>query len=165
MCFLLIYFQFLKYLVAPTIFISSCFKMLLLVALKLRNKYILPSCWGIYSFQPFIGFCFEDLYWERYSYCFIRICCCFTVRNHGVLLDHMETPQWGPHGDNFTLVPMTAFDLWVVTTSKDLFMTLRFNKAKLKKKQIPNGILQKNCFLKCRKIKENTVAMKFFITN
>ena len=103
MCFLLIYLQFLKYWVAPTNLISSCFKMLLLVVLKLRNTYILPPV-CIYSFQPFIGFRFEGLQWGRYSYCFIRICCCFTVRNHGVLLDHMETPQWGPHGDNFTLV-------------------------------------------------------------
>ena len=26
------------------------------------------------------------------------------MRNHGILLDHMGTPQWGSHGDNFTLV-------------------------------------------------------------
>ena len=87
------------------------------------------------------------------------------MRNYGVLLDHMGTPQWGSHGDNFNLVPMTSFDLRVVTTSKDLFMALRFNKAKPMKKQIPNGTLQKSCFSKCPKIKENTVVMKFFITN
>ena len=26
------------------------------------------------------------------------------MRNHDVLLDHMGTPQWGPHRYNFTLV-------------------------------------------------------------
>ena len=34
--------------------------------------------------------------------CFIKVCCCFTVRNHDVLLDYIGAPQWEPHGDNFT---------------------------------------------------------------
>ena len=33
-----------------------------------------------------------------------EFCCCFIVRNQGVSVDYMGTPQWGPHGDNFTQV-------------------------------------------------------------
>lgn len=29
------------------------------------------------------------------SFCFIRNCCRFTMRNHKVLLDHVGTPHWG----------------------------------------------------------------------
>ena len=64
--------------------------MQLLGVSKLQNKYILPLGWCIYSFQPFIGFCLR-------GFCFIRICCFFTVRNHDVLLDYVGTTQWGPH--------------------------------------------------------------------
>ena len=85
--------------VTPTILISCCFKMLLLGILKLRNTYILPLGWCIYSVQPFIRFRSECLWWDKYLFCFIRICCFFTVRNHDVLLDYMGTPQWGPYGD------------------------------------------------------------------
>ena len=94
----------------PKILISSCFKMLLLGVSKLRTTYILPPGWCIYSFQPFLGFCFESFQWGRYSFCFIRICYCFTVWNHDVLLDYMGTPQWELHGDNFTQVPT----YWVI---------------------------------------------------
>ena len=40
-----------------------------------------------------------------------------------------------------------------------------FNKAEPSKKQIPNSILQKSCFKKCRKMKEKIVAMKSFLAN
>ena len=36
-------------------------------------------------------------------FCFnMRIYSHFTVRNHEVLLDYVRTPQYRPHGDNFT---------------------------------------------------------------
>ena len=82
----------------PTILISRCFKMLVLGVWKLRSTYILHPHWCFYSFQPFMGFSFEGMYWDRYLFCFIRIFWDFTVRNHDVLLDYMGTP-WR----NFTL--------------------------------------------------------------
>ena len=72
--------------------------MLVLGVLKLRSTYILHPHWCFYSFQPFMGFSFEGMYWDRYLFCFIRIFWDFTVRNHDVLLDYMGTP-WR----NFTL--------------------------------------------------------------
>lgn len=36
-------------------------------------------------------------------YCFkMRVWFRFTVEKHEILLDHMGTPKWGPHKDNFT---------------------------------------------------------------
>ena len=93
--------NFFKSWMTPTILISSCFKMLLLGILKLRNTYILPLGWCIYSVQRFIRFCFECLWWGKYSFCFIWICYFFAVRNHDVLLDYMRNPQWGPYGDTW----------------------------------------------------------------
>ena len=64
--------------------------MQLLGVSKLQNKYILPP-WLMYLLV-------SALYWILFKgFCFIRICCCFTVRNHDVLLDYMGTTQWGPH--------------------------------------------------------------------
>ena len=94
--FLLIYLQFLKSWVTPTILISSCFKMLTLGILKLRNTYVLAPGWRIYSFQPFIGFCFECLWWGKYSFCFIRNCCYFSLWETMTFYWIM----WGPHNGN-----------------------------------------------------------------
>ena len=45
----------------------------------------LPPGWCIYSYQPFIGFCFECLWEVNHSFSFIQISCCFfAVRKHDV---------------------------------------------------------------------------------
>ena len=82
----------------PEVWFLVVFKMLLLGVPKVRNTYILPLGWCIYSFQPFIGNYFEGFLWGRYLFCFIRIYCCFTVRYHDVLLDYMGTPIGDPIG-------------------------------------------------------------------
>ena len=112
--------------------------MQLLGVSKLQNKYILPPGWFIYSFQPFIGFCLR-------GFCFIRICCFFTVRNHDVLLDYVGTTQWGPHvGAGVFLWILRNFSehLFYKTSLDDCF--LRFDGTKHKKSNHLNNLSVSN---------------------
>ena len=107
MCFLLIYLQFLKSWGATQNFDFQLFQNVTLRSFKATN-YVYFTPWLMYLFVSALSF--ESFQWGRYSFCFIRICYCFTVWNHDVLLDYMGTPQWELHGDNFTQVPT----YWVI---------------------------------------------------
>ena len=67
----------------------------------IRVSYVYIRIYFI-CFSPLLDFVLKAFSLDRYSFCFIRICCCFTVRNHDVLLDYMGTPQYGPHGYSIT---------------------------------------------------------------
>ena len=99
MCFLLIYSQFFfKSWVTPTILISSCFKMLPLGILRLRNTYILLLDWCIYSVQPFIRFCFNTFVEVNIHFVlfkFVLSCCEKPWRFIGLYGDPLTGTLWG----------------------------------------------------------------------
>ena len=89
---------FFKSWVTPTILISSCFKMLPLGILRLRNTYILPLSWCIYSVQPFIRFCFNtcvevNIHFVLFK--FVVSCCEKPWRFIGLYEDPLIGTLWG----------------------------------------------------------------------
>ena len=84
--------------------ICSCFNMQLLGVLKLIFYLLVDMSIRFTVLLGVFGILVERYILLFFSlFCFkMRICCRFTVRKQEVLLNYVGTPQWGPHGDNFT---------------------------------------------------------------
>ena len=61
------------------------------------------------------AFCEVDIHFVLFE-----IVVFFAVRNHGVLLDCMGTPPWGPHGDNLSR-HLSVFDMIIIITRYDYY--------------------------------------------
>ena len=81
----------------PRILISSCFKMLLLGVSKLRNTYILPPGWCIYSFQPLMDFvlkAFSEVDIHLVLFAFVVVLLRETMTFYWILWGPQKGTQW-----------------------------------------------------------------------